>query len=314
MNNKKNHKKSVLIYKFDDMEVSSVNIGDYIQSLAALSIVNENWKNLNFINRERLFEEPKEKTKLIANGWYTHNQNTFPVNEKIDPLFISVHVNKKLELTKEVINNFKKFQPIGCRDQQSVEKLKENGVDAYFSGCLTLSLPKRIKKRKGIVFVVDNIQSWGNWCDSFEKFKKWKGSKVVIEELLKNYKLKEIKKAKFLIQQTDKNKKIEWQFKRAEKWLDTLSSAELVVTTRIHSLMPSIAMGTPSLYIMKNNKDSRFEGLSEHWNYIDFTSYKKENKVVFNIKRDKDNNIINKNTHNELSEKNNKAVNEFWNK
>jgi hypothetical protein len=35
---------------------------------------------------------------------------------------------------------FKKYEPIGCRDEKTVVKLKALGVKAYFSGCLTTTI------------------------------------------------------------------------------------------------------------------------------------------------------------------------------
>ncbi len=275
-------KRGLLIYNFDDIEISHINIGDYIQTLAALQIVNEDWRNTNlkWINREKLYNgsidnKNDEQIKFIANGWYTHNQSTFPIEKNLLPLFTSIHINYRLKLTNEVIETFKKFEPIGCRDLNSLKKLKEVGIKSYFSGCLTLTMEKRETKRKGLIFVVDNI----NGTLSYNEFKKWPGFKIVKKILLNQFSKNEIKNAKFLSQESDKNLSIEKQFELAEKWLDTLSSAELVVTTRIHSLMPSMAVGTPSLFLMLNNKDDRFGGLIDFWNYLDFTNYFKTKKI-----------------------------------
>ena len=36
----------------------------------------------------------------------------------------------------------KSFKPIGCRDKETLEILKRNNIEAYFSGCLTLTIGK----------------------------------------------------------------------------------------------------------------------------------------------------------------------------
>lgn len=306
--------KATLIYGMRKItNEENINIGDYIQSLAALEIVGEDWRNLSYVNREELYKKINEENnvKLIANGWYTHNQNSFPINDNINPLFISVHIDKKLQLTDEVIESFKKFQPIGCRDKHTVKLLESVGIKAYFSGCLTLSFKKRQpKKREGIVFIVDNLYPWPKWCFTYKDFLSWKGSKEVIDELKKTFSMKQIEGAKFLRQHSSLKFSVSKQFKIAEKRLKTLSEAELVVTTRIHSLMPSMALGTPSLLIIKNNKDWRFDGLSKYWNYIDFT----DKNAKISIRRNNENEIINDSTFlKDIVDKNNKIVQEYWN-
>ena len=43
-------------------------------------------------------------------------------------------------LTEKGIAYLKKHAPIGCRDKFTVQILNEKGIDAYFTGCLTLTL------------------------------------------------------------------------------------------------------------------------------------------------------------------------------
>lgn len=284
-----NYKKGILIYDFSNLDrVNEVNIGDYVQTIAALNLVQDSWKDKIYINREELNKDipglsGKEKVKLIANGWFVHNQNTWPINKKILPLFTSVHISKGFNFNEKSISELKKFQPIGCRDLDSKRRLNENGIEAYFSGCLTMSFKKREKNRSGILFIIDNIKIENNvpfsnykkgGIQTYDDFVKWRGSKYIIKILSKSYNPEEIRQAEFLTQFSDKNLTIEQQFINAEKWLDKLSSKELVVTTRIHSLMPAMAMGTPAIFIMINNLDLRFKGLMKYWNIIDFSNNK----------------------------------------
>ncbi len=136
------------------------NIGDYIQSLAAkqyLPQVNE------IIDREKLNEYNEYngfKVSVIMNGWFMHNGNNWPPSNLINPLFISFHINSGVEkaLTSDKsIKYFKQHEPIGCRDIRTAELLKMKGVEAYFSGCLTLTLGETYKKdnpsRERTIFV-----------------------------------------------------------------------------------------------------------------------------------------------------------------
>ena len=62
---------------------------------------------------------------------------------------------KNLEYLKE-------HEPIGCRDYYTVGLLKEKGIDAYFSGCMTLTLSETCRyngnKREGIYFVDASVE------------------------------------------------------------------------------------------------------------------------------------------------------------
>ena len=66
------------------------NVGDTVQSLAAKQFLP---RVDTLINREKLGEYEGEKTKLIMNGWFTHNIHHWVPNDNIDPLFVSFHIN-----------------------------------------------------------------------------------------------------------------------------------------------------------------------------------------------------------------------------
>lgn len=134
-----------------------VNIGDYIQALAAAQFLPE---VDGFVQRERLKEYDGEACKVIMNGWYMHHTEHWPPSDKIKPLFVAFHINasaKEGMLTEDSINYIKKFQPIGCRDYFTRDLLVSKGVDAYFSACLTLTLGMTYKSedKDGKCYFVD---------------------------------------------------------------------------------------------------------------------------------------------------------------
>lgn len=47
---------------------------------------------------------------------------------------------KELLFKLRKINNLKKYEPIGCRDISTQKFLEKNGINAYFSSCLTTTL------------------------------------------------------------------------------------------------------------------------------------------------------------------------------
>ena len=124
--------------------VGSKNIGDYIQTKAAIDIVGS--KNIKILDREKLDKYNKENIKTIINGLFMENPKNWPPSKKIIPLFISFHINPSIKgelLKKESLEYFKKHEPIGCRDYYTRDLLIEKGIKAYFSSCITTSLNRK---------------------------------------------------------------------------------------------------------------------------------------------------------------------------
>ena len=87
------------------------------------------------------------------NHWWLWSKKHFPPSEFINPLYVSFHLQYELRNDKffneKVYKHFKKHEPIGCRDIGTAEYLCSKGIDAYFSGCLTLTLvPNKTIKGK----------------------------------------------------------------------------------------------------------------------------------------------------------------------
>jgi hypothetical protein len=135
----------------------SINLGDQIQSLAARQFL----PSVDvMLDRDEL---PKlsgsDRIKLIANGWYMHDSVGWPPKDDIlHPLFVSVHVAKEARdffKTPAMVRYLQRFQPIGCRDYDSCRFLKSLGVEAYFSGCMTLTLQNPSAERDSSILLVD---------------------------------------------------------------------------------------------------------------------------------------------------------------
>lgn len=120
---------------------NQANIGDYIQALAAARFFPG--KHDGFIQREKLKEYDGEECKVIMNGWYMHNPVQWPPSGRIHPLFVAFHINATAAeelMSDESVSYLKRHQPIGCRDYFTRDLLLSKGIEAYFSGCLTLTL------------------------------------------------------------------------------------------------------------------------------------------------------------------------------
>ena len=135
------------------------NIGDYIQSIAARQF----YPRIDgYVDREDLYNlqaENNKPIKIIMNGCYLMYPEKWPPSNNIIPLFVSTHFFPfKIEKILEKKEYLGKHSPIGCRDSGTMNYLRNEGVECYFSGCLTLTLGNIYhynegKKRKEILFV-----------------------------------------------------------------------------------------------------------------------------------------------------------------
>jgi hypothetical protein len=91
-----------------------------------------------------MYEEIPERTWVLCFGWYMHAlfkmRHGFPLHRNLRPIFISFHCNKRELLTQEAIEYLKRYAPVGCRDWTTVYLLKSIGVPAFFSGCVTTTI------------------------------------------------------------------------------------------------------------------------------------------------------------------------------
>ncbi|MBR0190712.1 MAG: polysaccharide pyruvyl transferase family protein [Thermoguttaceae bacterium] len=137
------------------------NIGDYVQSVAARQYCQPYDTIIEQEEADQFFPEDKCPVRLIMNGWFQWRAENWPPSEFVYPLFISMHISPLREqqlLQPKGVDYLKKFSPIGCRDHYTKNLLEGKGINAYFSGCLTLTLGKDYhinteKEREGIYFV-----------------------------------------------------------------------------------------------------------------------------------------------------------------
>jgi hypothetical protein len=260
-------------------------VGDNVQSLAAKQFLP---RVDTLVNRERMGAYEGAKTKVIMNGWFTHNIHDWVPNDNIDPLFVSFHINNTAApfmLSEKGIAYLKKHQPIGCRDQFSADTLKAKGIDAYFTGCLTLTLDTYKvddSERGDDIYIVDPLYSYQTKEKAFYDIRKFlrsvqDGSIFQLAKRgrhLRNFIDADLlQTAKYEIQEPPAGKYTDAEkFAMAESLLNKYARAKLVITSRIHCALPCLAMGTPVIFV--NGFDSfvdscRFDGILELFNRID---------------------------------------------
>jgi hypothetical protein len=296
-------KNGILIYK---SYANSFNIGDYIQSLAAKQFIKE---PIELINREELDCYEGDPIKLILNGWFLHEIDHWPPSNLINPLFISIHLNSdayKILKNNNAIEYFNKYNPIGCRDKVTMSLLKEKGVNAYFSGCLSLTLGESYKcnERTDLIYFVDPYFEIKKDIFSilvyiFLLLSKIKEIKKLSTAMFKSLKLKAlIKTASFynsyerifdvnVLEKaiyinhvlSDSNFNCEEnKFDYAKCLINKYATAKFVVTSRIHCALPCIGLETPVLFVDNINQPltsyCRLDGIRELFHVIKYNKGK----------------------------------------
>lgn len=289
-------------------KISEINIGDYIQALAS----SQYYPQIDgFLDRdEDLKDYNGEPCKMIMNGWYMHNPQNWPPTNKIIPLFVAFHLNilAKKELTSPIsISYLKKHEPIGCRDIDTMNLLKEKGINAYFSGCMTLTLGKKYynSEKDDKTYIVDPLLDANigikEIFEAIREFTKYpfdiihlitnKGLRIhpgknILKKIIKTslyhkeysklFSREFVMNSIYICQQSEyykKNFKTDMELlDEAERLIKLYAKAKLVITSRIHCALPCLGLETPVIFLQKADdikaSSCRFNGLTDLFNTI----------------------------------------------
>jgi len=300
--------------KYGLIVASTENIGDDIQSLAALQFL----PRVDYIiNRDYIAYvkcKDNKKIKAIMNGWFMIRPENWPPPSCIEPLFISFHLAPKaatkMVIQQNSIEYFKRYK-VGCRDLWTLRLMRRWKVDAWFSGCLTLTLDYGLRKlkRSNKILIVDldpialkyvphsvlreaeiithnliNDSSYSTLSRSFILSMR----KTLPEEVrLVFRKSKVIKKMWNTIMEFDESLRYRKLFTKASKihlvtrllralsYVKKYALAKLVLTSRLHAALPAVAFGTSVIFVHRNLNDPRFIGLIKYVNHYELREFKK---------------------------------------
>lgn len=282
-----------------------INIGDYIQGVASAQFLP---RLDGFIDRELVGKYEGELSKVIMNGWYMHYPENWPPSKQIIPLFVALHINSNFKeqlLSPKAIEYLKKYGPIGCRDYYTMNILRAKGIDAFFSGCMTLTLGccYHSEKKNNKIYFVDPyfktpsslkeflynslylLKHWKTICVIASKFEfYWHRGffyRVVVTSFYRQY-IKLFSKevllnAEYVCQESKRYKNNfkdeEERFAEAQRLVEEYAQAKYVVTSRIHCALPCLGLETPVIYVEnKQQSDTsacRLDGLRELFNIIE---------------------------------------------
>lgn len=262
---------------------TSYNLGDDIQSLAARQYL----PRVDYlIDRDaqcaplRVFSPityepsvlpdntPLRSIRILGNGWHDSRVTRFPYSPALAPYFVAFHLNDHHDLFNTAMYSvmrksarlddlfsakdaarlafFKANEPIGTRDMHTLHLLQEKGIEAFHTCCLTLTLkPTRVltdgERENGEILITDVHLSDKELFDALVP-KRIQAQAQYIEHAVKS-----------LLPQAKKEQ-------MAQALLDRYQRAKCVITSRLHCALPSIAFGTPTLFLFKPMKDDvRFD-------------------------------------------------------
>ncbi|MFY7878799.1 MAG: polysaccharide pyruvyl transferase family protein [Lacibacter sp.] len=234
------------------------NIGDVLQGMAAAKYLPATAKP---VDREQLsLLDSKERSFLLASGWFMHDFSKFPPPDAVQVCYISLHIaNSALLQNQKIRDHFKKNAPIGCRDKKTLYLFLGWGIPAYYSGCLTITTNPRkpVLQKEGPCLLVDNIDH------------------PVPEPVLK--KLELLTKKEFTRVTHDPadvllpfEDYVNQGVNHMENLLQKYCEASVIVTTKIHCALPCLGMGAPVILIHPNPQDPRLDTVRQ---FIDILSY-----------------------------------------
>lgn len=221
------------------------NIGDDILSYAAEQFLPRVDYIIDRENLDIFVPDAQEQVAVIMNGWYLHHKSHWPPSEYLYPLLLGIHFsNNQFEgIVDEHLDGLgreflEKFQPVGCRDSSTLVKMEQRQVEAYFSGCLTMTIKQ-----------FPNVEHTGRYI--LVDVPKAVSDKVIFEKGSENVEI-------ITHYTTEEYISSDWAERksRIEELLKKYQGAELVITTRLHCLLPCMALQTKAILLTEQNADT----------------------------------------------------------
>lgn len=237
---------------------TTMNIGDDVQSYAESLWLPSVDYMVDIEDMEDFKSEDDEPVATIMSAWYMWKKWNWPPSKYIYPLWIGLHYNdiqrgkpdRGMPAKFEYIQDgpgrdyLKSFEPIGCRDYYTTKVLDGFGIKNYFSGCVTLTLPKRDipKPEREYVCLVGVDKKVEN---AVKEQLEGTGIDVVVLSPTR----------------PEPSTNLSWEERRDEviRYLETYQNAKCVITFRLHCALPCLALETPVLLVRHSFKSVRFD-------------------------------------------------------
>jgi hypothetical protein len=171
--------------------------------------------------------------------FYTHS---FPLAPQIEPIFIGFQTASS-DLIKQWLEYFKRYEPIGCRDNATCVLFRQQGVDAYVTGCLSMGLPlrKELPPASKVFFIGGETD--GLLPPEVKENAPWfmtEGSTYISQRM---------PVVSWPLNDCDELRAEEMAFRLLATYR---AEATVVVTSLLHAAGPCLAMGIPVILARKN--------------------------------------------------------------
>lgn len=163
----------IILAKNPTNKYCSSNLGDYIESLAVINIYKKivekikgkKYSNILFLNlimdnkisgfnfvfikRDNMSDPTQymglENVITVMSGWWMHPLSPegdidFNIPSNVIPIFTSIHLSNKKLLSSQCIETLSRYGNIGCRDDYTLNLLKEHNVSCFLSGGISSSI------------------------------------------------------------------------------------------------------------------------------------------------------------------------------
>jgi hypothetical protein len=227
----------------------TANLGDCAQTIAARGVLERlglTAADVPGIDRDTLPDYDGPPAALLLNGvFYDRN---FPVSDRITPVFIGF-CTKSAALVQAHRDWFLRHGPVGCRDKATAALLAAEGIPAFVTGCVTLTLQRRPAHKRGKRFLV----VYGE------------GKGALPPQVLRHIPPDLLDVAEFIHHRLPVNQlpllpeSRGWILRYEEHLLARYrEEALLVLTPLLHVATPCLAMGVP-VVLCRRNHDTRFD-------------------------------------------------------
>ena len=272
----------LMVYGYEhDHDLTNVNLGDYIQSIAANQFM-RTLSRESYFSRDNM-EVLRQNDFAILNGWYRINEKAHLLRFPVNVLPVSIHVSnpEATEDIRKVIAEWEINGDGGDWLQRSIHSqfIEKMGFNSYFSSCLTTTLFYQFgrapfEEREGVVFCDVDLENMFPVRHVYHFSKMFRRRKVekLLNEIVAPYKNEFFEKVSHSCSVLMSH---ENRFALASDLLRKYSRAKLVVTSRIHCALPCVAMGTPVILLVRRYDQLRYPGIDQFLNRIYLDSHDK---------------------------------------
>lgn len=244
------------------------NLGDDLQSYAALLHLP---RVAAFIDRDRLDVSNLHEPHLaLLNSWFKLNppygnkgsalyktsrligKFRYGVPDRsIDPIAFGFYLGNPTILKNGWGKYLAEIGPIGCRNSYTASLLAAQKIDTYITGCISMYFGRMFKKpqkREGVVFIDIDPRTEKNFIPFELSRRATRISNFVAPSIISDPWLR---------------------FAAVARLVETLRTAELVVSRRLHGSLPCVGLGTQVIALpdptvgAARNRAQGFEGIMQ---------------------------------------------------